>query len=56
MDSNIAESIREIYNQFKKQMSDIQSRKKSLLNAYHTKLEEAKIKQLKEFLGQKREY
>lgn len=48
MSSNIVQKIKEIYGDFKNKLSDIKNRKKFLLKTYRTKIEEAKIKELRE--------
>ncbi len=48
MSSDIIQKITEIYSDFKNKLSDIKNQKKSLLKIYRTKIEEAKIKELKE--------
>ncbi len=50
-DSTEIKKIKEGYYSFKAKLGDIFSRKKALMKNYRSKLEEAKIKEIKESLN-----
>lgn len=51
MDPDRVRKIKEIYADFRTKLEDILSRRKLLLKTYRTKIEEAKIKELRDSLN-----
>ena len=51
MPTDAVEKIKEIYADFKMKLVDFTSRRKLLLKTYRTKIEEAKIKELRDSLN-----
>jgi len=50
MENELIDKINKIYTDFTKKMDSLFSRRKDLLNDYREKLEEAKIKEIKDSL------
>ncbi len=47
------QKIKDVYSNFKTKLNDISSRKKALLKNYRLKIEEVKMKEIKESLNSK---
>ena len=52
-DNDKIQRIKEIYSNFKTKLSDIVNRKKALLKTYRSRIEEVKMKEIKESLNNK---